>query len=305
MPGQSPSHVPSSSIPPRPRPLVRSIQAAATRMDTSKVDWPDPSSGAYFHDQLEPNQFLLDLTVPPSPHLTPSKGRGPRFPDAPRPLQRLFALPGHPGPALCKAWILPLCYKGVSRPFSRRPSLRTLASLPQLQCLLLSALTVFCVPCTLDPPVVPAQARCQLCKNKSSGRGISRMLPPLTLNSACLLPKHLWEPEVVTATGVPCPQSPLSAHWAVASSPATFLMPQAPESQPLWRREGADGPCFPSATERWLRPVPSPAPTQAGPRLFIVQGQTSGAQALPTPRAELSRPQLSKNRLHRVHTVVK
>ena len=55
-------------------------------------------------------------------------------------------------------------------------------------------------------------------------------------------------------------------------------------------------------SEHWLNSVPTPPPTQAGPRLFIVQGQTSGAQAFPTPRTELSRPQLSKNRLHPVHS---
>lgn len=31
-------------------------------------------------------------------HLTHSRGRGLRFPDAPRPLQRLVSLPGHPQP---------------------------------------------------------------------------------------------------------------------------------------------------------------------------------------------------------------
>lgn len=154
---------------------------------------------------------------------------------------------------------------------------------------------------------VPAQVRRQLCKNKSPGRGISRMLPPLTLNSACLLPKLMWcargNQKRSQTRECPALRAPLSAHWAIASSPA---MPHSSCLRSLNPSpSGADGPCLPLATERWLPPVPSPPPTQAGPRLFIVQVQTSGAQALPTPRTELSRPQLSKNRLHRVHTVVK
>ena len=110
-----------------------------------------------------------------------------------------------------------------------------------------------------------------------------------------------------------------SAHWAMTASPATLyglptssvpassLAPHLIGVSPLSRNgcvmSSCGGTLVSPATGHWLSSVPTHPPTQAGPRLFIMQVRTPGAEAFPTPRSELSRPQLSKNRLRRAHAL--
>lgn len=262
----------------------------------SMISWSGVSSSSY----------LPSLPPPPPSH--PQQGKRSSFPSCPQAFVEAVFSARSPWALLCaKPRSFPF---EVASPLSRRPSLRMSASLPPAP-----VPVAQCTRCSLCPAnrtlLRSELLSCRWSQLRSdascTGRGTSRILPPLTLNSACLLPKLMWCAcgNTVTDTGVPCPQTPpphLSPlGYSILPCHTTFLT----GSLNLSGGRGEGGPCLPLATEHWLCPVPSPPPTQAGPQLFIVQVQTSGAQALPTSRTELSRPQLSKNRLRGVHTVVK
>ena len=103
---------------------------------------------------------------------------------------------------------------------------------------------------------------------------------------------------------LPC-HPPRVSHILTSS---LFPGPASDWSHPLeqeWLRDELlrGDPYLSPATEHWLSSLPTRSPTQAGSWFFIVQVWTPGAEAFPTPRTELSRPQLSKNGLCRVHTL--
>lgn len=150
MPGQSLRQGPSPAFPRGPAHLLgasrrqllklahqRRIGLTSLQGLISMISWSHVSSSPY-------------LPAPPRPpHLTHTGEEVLISQMLPGLCRGCFLCQDTLGPALCRASILPLCYKEVSSPLSRRPSLRMSASLPPAP----EHSPAVC-PCKPDPPVV-------------------------------------------------------------------------------------------------------------------------------------------------------
>lgn len=208
-------------------------------------------------------------------------------------------------PILCKASLSFVTKRFISSLFSGKPSLRMPAPWLSFLALFLTRLRTESAPCESNPPGVPASL---LLRFPSSCGWIPAVQGQGTYCPSPHLPKPCG---VLTGPFSPLGYDSLPGHPLCVAhilNSSLFPCPASDWSIPLEQEQLCDellrgDPCLPPATEHWLSSVPTHPPTQAGPRLFIVQVRTPGAEAFPTPRSELSRPQLSKNRLCRAHTL--